>query len=135
MFPFSPSSSSPNGTRHDHRDSLRALPTLPLTFPTIILSKTSSSSLDMTTRPLMALRMSCRLDLTTFVSLLKRISSWMSTVFIDSMYMTLNLFWVREKERETRDDRCEDLSSSFSPIYLTPGCQGIDHIQTISDHL
>ena len=59
-----------------------------LTFPTIMLSNTSSSSADMTTNPFMALRMSCRLDRTTSISRLKRINSCTRTVFMDSSYLT-----------------------------------------------
>lgn len=57
-----------------------------------MLSKTSSSSEDMRTIPLMAFLMSCRLWRTTWINRLNRINSWFRTVFIDSSYLTGNLF-------------------------------------------
>lgn len=57
-------------------------------LPTSMLLNTSSSSVDMTTNPLMAF---CKLVSdwrTTLVNRLKRMSSCLSTVFMDSLYTT-----------------------------------------------
>lgn len=75
-----------------------------LTLPTIMLSNTSSSSEDMTITPLMAFLMSWRLCRITRVNRLKRISSWFRTVFMDSSYLTGNLFYKVRREQFSLDD-------------------------------
>lgn len=85
-----------------------------LTLPTIMLSNTSSNSEDMTITPLMAFLMSWRLCRITRVSRLNRISSWFRTVFMDSSYLTGNLFYKVRREKFSLDDML--LSKKIWPI-------------------
>lgn len=85
-----------------------------LTLPTIMLSNTSSSSEDMTITPLMAFLMSWRLCRITRVSRLNRISSWFRTVFMDSSYLTGNLFYNVKRNSFSLDDML--LSTNIQPI-------------------